>query len=199
MWEKPVSIELSAIGSISFKEGLMSSKLLINESPFLDVNFPEKGAMRLFTRMLEEIITTLHPTAAGIAPAKALKELKELLDAGIITSEALKDPETAVANAAAEALRALDAPIEEPEIKQEVQVKEVKEVVVPTKTKVILAALALIVTFVCGALPLIQVAGLIVGAMTLPDEAIPTLVIVLLLIAWRVGYTRFVKGYTDKS
>ncbi|MBU1879089.1 MAG: SHOCT domain-containing protein, partial [Chloroflexi bacterium] len=87
--EKPVSIELGAIETVSFKEG-WSSKLIINGIPFLDINFPKKEAMRLVTRMLEEIASVLHappveapPTTKS--PAEALKELKALLDAGIIT------------------------------------------------------------------------------------------------------------------
>lgn len=82
--------------------------------------------------------------------------------------------------------------------------KAEKKVVVSTKTKVILAALALIVTVVCGAFPLLQAAGVIVAATTTPGydvsgEAILSLGIVFILIAWGVIYTRLLKRYTDKS
>lgn len=161
-------------------------------------------------RAVEPLIKALQDDHEFVreAAARALGKIRDKR-AEQPLSEALKDPETAVANAAAEALRALGVPIEEPEIKQEVQVKEVqvkeeKKVVVPTKTKVILAALALIVTVICGALPLLQVAGLIVAATTTPGydvsgEPILSLGIVFILIAWGVIYTRILKRYTDKS
>jgi len=166
-------------------------------------------------RAVEPLIKALQDDHEFVreAAARALGKIRDKR-AEQPLSEALKDPETAVANAASEALRALGVPIEEPEIKQEVQAKEVqvkevqvkeeKKVVVPTKTKVILAALTLIVTVICGALPLLQLALLIVSATTTPGydvsgEAILSLGIVFILIAWGVIYTRILKRYTDKS
>lgn len=96
MWQKPTSIALSSILSVGLNEGL-TSRLMINGAPFLDINFPSKPAMRLFTQMLNEVIVTLrvgptaHPAetpAAGTkTPVEALKELKSLLEAGIITED----------------------------------------------------------------------------------------------------------------
>ena len=94
MWQKPVSITLNGILNVGFKEGI-TSNLLINGAPILDINFPSKPAMRQFTQMLNEIavtlrtgVTTARPAeTATKTPAEALKELKSLLEAGIITEE----------------------------------------------------------------------------------------------------------------
>jgi hypothetical protein len=97
--EKPICIQLDSIESVSLKEG-WTSKLLINGIPSFDINYPKKEAMRLFTTMLNQIVATFHappsvatPVAAPPAmqpeksPVEALKELKGLLDAGIITED----------------------------------------------------------------------------------------------------------------
>jgi hypothetical protein len=99
MWQKPTSIALTGIMSVGFNEG-MTSRLLFNGVQFLDINYPSKPAMRLFTQMLNEIVVTLRmpPTAQTVqteqsaapttkTPAEALKELKGLLEAKIITEE----------------------------------------------------------------------------------------------------------------
>ncbi len=95
MWEKAVSIELSAVETVSVGEG---DSMLVNEARFLDFAYADKGAMRLFARMVEEIVFELNPEAKrtpdteSVKPAAdALKELKELFDAGIITEEEYRD------------------------------------------------------------------------------------------------------------
>jgi hypothetical protein len=97
MMEKPVSIALNSMLSVGLKEG-MASKVLVNGIPILDINFPSKPAMRLFTQMLNVILSALgsgktmaKPAEAAVkTPAEALKELKSLLDAGIITEQEFK-------------------------------------------------------------------------------------------------------------
>lgn len=78
------------------------------------------------SRAVEPLIKALQQDDHEFVRAVAATALGKIRDkrAKQPLSEALKDPETAVANAAAEALRALEAPIEEPEIKQEVPVKK---------------------------------------------------------------------------
>jgi hypothetical protein len=97
MMEKPASVAFNSMLSVGLQEGL-TSKLLINGIPVLFINFPSKAAMRLFTQMLNIIITALRgdmtmakPAEAGVKTAvDALKELKDLLDAGIITEQEFK-------------------------------------------------------------------------------------------------------------
>jgi hypothetical protein len=97
MMEKPASIALNSMLSVGLQEGL-TSKLLINGIPFLYINFPSKAAMRLFTQMLNVILSALasgksmtKPSeAVAKTPVEALKELKDLLDAGIITEQEFK-------------------------------------------------------------------------------------------------------------
>ncbi len=82
--ENPYRVELAGIRTVGFVEG-MTSVLLINDRRFLDTNLPEKYNMHLFVEMLREIVELFHPKSTGESPLDALRKLKELLDAGILT------------------------------------------------------------------------------------------------------------------
>jgi hypothetical protein len=97
MMEKPVRFPLSSLETVSFKEG-WTSKLFLNGNIRLDINVPKKDSMRVFTRMFDEIAVAVHqpepvfvPVGAGAqpgpSPIEALKKLKALFDAGILTEE----------------------------------------------------------------------------------------------------------------
>lgn len=85
MQEQPSICDLSAMRTLLFVEGL-TSKLYVNDISFLEINFPSKQSMHLFTEMLKEI-AALYGNLSGKGPAEALKELKRLLDAGIINED----------------------------------------------------------------------------------------------------------------
>ena len=110
--ERPQNIALADIESVQFIEG-WTSYVHVNDTKFLQINCPEKAAMRRFTQMLQEIRdTAVHPAlSAGPAAealreleyaeesqsygrptsarpaAEALRELKSLRDEGLITDE----------------------------------------------------------------------------------------------------------------
>jgi hypothetical protein len=75
MMQEPVSIKLSSIEKVSFKEGTdkppSSPELLVNGSPFVGLVFPSEGGTRLFARMLTEIVTTFQPQANAATPVEA--------------------------------------------------------------------------------------------------------------------------------
>jgi len=90
MMEPPVSISLRDIESVAFTEG-MTCRIHINGSNFLETNGLDKYAMRIFADMLREIAGQFRgqPAAAPAekSPAEALKSLKELFDAGVLSEE----------------------------------------------------------------------------------------------------------------
>lgn len=84
--ESSHDMDISRMQTLLFVEGL-TSKLYINDIKFLEINMPEKRQIHLFTDMLKEIAALFHSQPAGKSSVDALKELKELYDAGIITEE----------------------------------------------------------------------------------------------------------------
>ncbi len=79
-------VPLEAMRSVTFVEGL-TDRVFINDAKFLETNFPGEPAMRAFVEMLRKI-AELFGHAQGATPAvEALKELKQLYDAGVITEE----------------------------------------------------------------------------------------------------------------
>jgi len=82
--KEPEHIDLVDIENVAFTEGL-TSVLHINDAKFLEINMPEKDAIRRFADMLREIVSKRHPGTPERSPVEALKQLKELLDSGIIT------------------------------------------------------------------------------------------------------------------
>ena len=82
----PQQINLAEIETLNLIPAL-TSVLQVNDIPLLQINFPEKAAMATFTQMLREMTATLRPATPTKSPVEALKELKELLDSGVLTQE----------------------------------------------------------------------------------------------------------------
>lgn len=85
--EDPVRISLKDIQRVSLAEGLVSN-IHINDSRFLELSIPEKQPMMMLTEMLRKISDLFNaPPERITSPMEALKQLKELLDSGIISQE----------------------------------------------------------------------------------------------------------------
>lgn len=91
MGQEPQSFRLDQIESVHFAEG-WTSIMHVNDTPFLEINFPEKAAMRTFTSMVREISELFHaPEATAPDPVEALRKLAELHEAGILSDEEFAD------------------------------------------------------------------------------------------------------------
>jgi hypothetical protein len=75
--QKPVIIRLSSIEDVSYKKGGLGTEpmLLINGSPFLEMQEPSRAARRRFALMLKEIVTALQ-SPVNAAASKDATQLK---------------------------------------------------------------------------------------------------------------------------
>ncbi|MGC9315984.1 MAG: SHOCT domain-containing protein [bacterium] len=88
--EGPRRALFGAINSVTLAEGLVST-IHINDGKFLELSIQERQPIMTFVKMLREIVNLHSPQTAvqseTQSPVEALKQLKELLDSGIITPE----------------------------------------------------------------------------------------------------------------
>ena len=86
LWDKPLKFSWTEVESIVILED--EGKLQINQIDFLNAIFPEMNAMKLFVRMLNEILVVVHLGKVFVSEAK--EEIKnEVKDEKLLTKKNL--------------------------------------------------------------------------------------------------------------